>query len=263
MLSIGKMSQAAQVSVKTLRYYDQIGLLKPAFIDEQNGYRYYETDQLDVLIEISRLKRFDFSLEEIIALMRMSRQQKLTMLENQYSKLSREIREKQLALQELHVVIDRTERNINSMKENKIILITPEKKPVLALRKEMGVDDFGKYYGELYQTIAKEQIPAAPLTGACYYDEEFNSDSSDIELFVCLLDDSKANRFIGGQECAMLVHKGGYSNLNETYAELVKWTEENGYQIAGAPYELYVKNGFQNPDPASWETEVYFPVTKA
>lgn len=88
MLSIGKMSQAAQVSINTLRYYDQIGLLKPTFIDEQNGYCYYNTEQLDVLIEISRLKRFNFSLEEIIALMRLPHQQKLTILKNQHSKLS-------------------------------------------------------------------------------------------------------------------------------------------------------------------------------
>ncbi len=163
----------------------------------------------------------------------------------------------------LHDMIDRAERNISSMNENEITLITPEKKPVLALRREMSIADFGKYFGELYQTIAKEQIQTAPLAGARYYDEEFNWDSSDVELFVCLTDDSKANASIGGQECAMLVHKGGYSSLNETYTLLVKWIEDNGYQIAGAPYELYVKTCFQNPDPASWETEVYFPFEKA
>ena len=62
--------------------------------------------------------------------------------------------------------------------------------------------------------------------------------------------------------CAKLTHKGGYSMLDESYARLVKWIEENGYQTTGAPYELYVKNGYENPNPATWETDIYFPVEK-
>ena len=50
--------------------------------------------------------------------------------------------------------------------------------------------------------------------------------------------------------------------LDESYARLVKWIEENGYQTTGAPYELYVKNGYENPNPATWETDIYFPVEK-
>lgn len=45
-------------------------------------------------------------------------------------------------------------------------------------------------------------------------------------------------------------------------ATLVKWIEENGYQTTGAPYELYVKTGYENPNPATWETDIYFPVEK-
>lgn len=65
MIPIGKFSRTCQVSVKTLRLYDQLGLLKPAYIDESNSYRYYEPDQLDTMIAIQRYKRFGFSLDEI------------------------------------------------------------------------------------------------------------------------------------------------------------------------------------------------------
>ena len=42
MYSIGEFSKIGSVSTKTLRYYDEIGLLRPAYVDEENRYRYYE-----------------------------------------------------------------------------------------------------------------------------------------------------------------------------------------------------------------------------
>ncbi len=69
MITIGKMSQACQLSVKTLRWYDQTGLLKPVHIDEKTGFRYYSLDQIDRVILIKRYKRFGFSLEEIASLL--------------------------------------------------------------------------------------------------------------------------------------------------------------------------------------------------
>lgn len=262
MLSIGKMSRISQTTVKTLRYYDQIGLLKPAYIDEQNGFRYYEIGQIDTLVLISRYKRYGFSLEEIMALMKMSDKETVDKLKQQHQKLSRQILELQTSLQDIKVLIDRKERKPHNMNQNKVAIVTPEEKPVLSLRQEMGVGDFGKYFGMLFEKVAKEKIPSSMITGARYYDEEFNPEKSDIEVFVTLHDFTKANGKIGGVPCAMLVHKGSYSTLGETYGEIEKWMQENGYELAGAPYEIYSKTGYQNPDPATWETEVYFPVKK-
>ena len=69
MLTIGQMSKVCGVSVKTLRHYDKIGLLKPQRIDEINGYRYYEDPQIGTMLLIGRLKRYGFSLTEIQALL--------------------------------------------------------------------------------------------------------------------------------------------------------------------------------------------------
>ncbi len=65
MLSIGEFSKISHLTMKTLRYYDEIGLLKPAFIDAKNGYRYYDIFQLEIALLITRLKTYLFSLEEI------------------------------------------------------------------------------------------------------------------------------------------------------------------------------------------------------
>ena len=70
MLKIGDFSKLAQVSVKTLRYYGQLGLLKPAWTDRFTSYRYYALDQLPRLNRILALKDLGFSLEQIRRLLR-------------------------------------------------------------------------------------------------------------------------------------------------------------------------------------------------
>ena len=61
-------------------------------------------------------------------------------------------------------------------------------------------------------------------------------------------------------ECAMTVHHGRYSTLSEAYGAVVNWIMENGYEIAGTPFDLYIKTQFDSLSPEDWETEVYFPI---
>src|SRR5512141_3329320 len=65
MIRIGDFSKLSRVSVKTLRYYDGVGLLKPVHVDPSTGYRMYEYAQLLRLHRILALKDLGFSLEEI------------------------------------------------------------------------------------------------------------------------------------------------------------------------------------------------------
>ena len=64
MLKIGEFSCLAKTTVKTLRYYDEIGLLRPVFVDD-NGYRYYQIDQLNELLKIVELRKLDVPLLDI------------------------------------------------------------------------------------------------------------------------------------------------------------------------------------------------------
>ena len=63
---IGEFAQFCGLSVKTLRYYDEIGLLKPVKVDEFTGYRYYSEKQLDDVELIKMFKSCSFSLDEIV-----------------------------------------------------------------------------------------------------------------------------------------------------------------------------------------------------
>ena len=70
MLKIGDFSNLARVTIKALRYYDELGLLKPVKVDEFTGYRYYEASQLTQVQRIIALKDMGLSLEEVSRLLR-------------------------------------------------------------------------------------------------------------------------------------------------------------------------------------------------
>ena len=69
MLKIGEFSKLSRVSIRMLRHYDDIGLLKPAEIDDFTGYRYYREEQLFVIGRIISLKDMGFALADIIKIL--------------------------------------------------------------------------------------------------------------------------------------------------------------------------------------------------
>lgn len=265
MLQIGEFSNVCQVSVKTLHHYDKIGLLVPAEVDRFTGYRYYKTEQIDTMNYIKRLKRYGFSLEEIQHLIISDRRELADALQKQKKKLEQKQQEMAIILNELQTHISIFERTGDIMTYQKGYTIEIKNSPamnVLASRAVMGVEEFGKYYGTLFERVPKERVTPTGLNGARYYDKEFNSESSDIEVFIGVREKEKADVVMEPCECAMTVHHGGYSTLSEAYGAVVSWIIENGYEIAGAPFDLYIKTQFDSLPPQEWETEVYFPIRK-
>ena len=59
----GQFSKINKVTIKTLRYYDEMGILKPSFVDQENGYRYYTSEQLPELHKIMALTMYQFILQ--------------------------------------------------------------------------------------------------------------------------------------------------------------------------------------------------------
>jgi AraC family transcriptional regulator len=71
--------------------------------------------------------------------------------------------------------------------------------------------------------------------------------------------DVEAGSLPGGP-VAVAMHGGSYEQLSETYAALERWIEENGHSTTGAPWESYITDPTEHPDPADWRTEVYWPI---
>src|SRR5215213_4921397 len=100
MIKIGDFARLSQVSVVTLRYYDEMDLLKPVEVDRFTGYRYYSADQLPRLNRILALKGLGFSLEQIseVLVEGLSPEQMRGMFRLRHAQISQQLAEVQSQL---------------------------------------------------------------------------------------------------------------------------------------------------------------------
>ena len=264
MLTIGQMSRICSVSVKTLHHYDKIGLLRPIRIDQESGYRYYAESQIQTMLLIGRLKRYGFSLADISALLTDEGYLE-TELRRQQIRLERQSERLSIIIRELKHHIMQLERTGDMMSYQNTYTVqveTAEAQALLTQRNKMSVDEFGTYYGMLYEKVAREQIALNGVVLAIYYCMDFDPADSDIEVGVGVLDEAQATTVLPQRLCATTVHIGPYSGLPDAYGAVATWIALNGYEIDGAPNEIYVKNQFAGLPPEQWETEIFFPVKK-
>lgn len=266
MLSIGQFARVCHVSIKTLHHYDKIGLLKPVHIDEETGYRFYSNAQISTMLLIQRYKRYGFSLTEIKYLLAISDERVLlSELEQKKLELENQKNDMETILSEMNNHLINFERTGNIMayqNSYKVNVKNVGEMAVVSSRQVMSVEEFGKYYGQIFEKIGKDRLTPTGKVMAIYHDEDFNPEHSNIELAVEIKEKDMATQIIPPALCAMTTHIGAYSNLSDAYGALAKFIEDNGYEIIGCPYDVYVKDMKDNLPVDKWETEVYFPVKK-
>lgn len=262
MLTIGEFSRICFVTRKTLRHYDEIGLLRPEHIAE-NGYRYYKIEQLRTMLLINRLKGYGFSLPEISAVLVSSDPELLSekLLEKRQT-LVQSMENTKRVLKQLDEDVEKSKRRIDIMKTNMEIKTTVlQPQPIYSVRKRIAVKNFNELFTQLYAEVDKKglQPTGGPMT--FYHEADFNPEDSDIEVGLPVA--KGESRIVPGGEVCFVTLLGAYESdkFTAAYAELTRWVEANGYQISGAPIEKYVRGGVDcNPDENV--TEIYFPIEK-
>lgn len=125
MFTIGDISKVVNISANTLRYYDEIGLLKPYLVQASNQYRYYSNSQIKELTYILELKQYGFSLDEIKILLQDNSNLRLkSMLEKRRVELRNEIN----SLEEQYVLLEKRISKISredelKMKEGTVLIV--------------------------------------------------------------------------------------------------------------------------------------------
>lgn len=113
-MQIKEFAELTGVSVRTLHYYDEIGLLKPSEVDTQNGYRFYDEKSLERMQEILFYRELDFSLKTIMQILSSPDYDKQQALSRQRQLLIA----KKERLEQLIVAIDNVEKGKSFMKNN-------------------------------------------------------------------------------------------------------------------------------------------------
>jgi len=269
-IKIGDFARIAQVSVTTLRHYDEVGLLKPIKVDSFTGYRYYSVSQLPRLNRILALKDFGFSLEQIDQVLgEMTVDQLRGMLKLKQAEVEQKVAEEQGRLARIQARLRQIELE-DTLPNYDIVLKTVPAMLIASRQVTIPTNDqapsyIGPAFDETYGYIREQ---GAKDTGPCFglwhqspdvFVNEVMETAVPIDRTLPGTDRVKVYE-LPGTQVASVVHQGPFENFLQAHTALFKWVEENGYRIAGSYRELYIYH--KHDDMNNSTTEVQYPVEK-
>jgi len=277
MIKIGEFSKLVQVPVATLRYYDQVGLLKPIEVDRFTGYRYYSAGQLPRLHRILALKGLGFSLEQIGAVLDegLTPEQMRGMLRLRHAQISQQLVDAHSQLVAVEVRLQQIERE-EQLSTYDVILKHVEPLLVASVRAILpNHSAVGALFGEVYDAIGphvSEALHPHPADGGqtlvLCYDTEFketNVDGAAAFMLRCRVPESGRMRVheLPAATMAATVHHGSYNTIGAAHEAILTWNDANGYRVAGPDRELNLYHSMPiRLDDPSYVTEIQYPVEK-
>ena len=261
---IGMFAAMNHMTVKTLRFYEEQGLLMPALIHPETGYRYYTLSQMAVPHQISALKQAGFTLEEI-AHINAGADEEAVLL-----KKKAELLAKIADLTRQIAVVDGYLSKKKTGLSAPVLIKTIPQTTVAFMRIRLesydGLFDRMPEMGALMEKAGCEcALPEYCFTA---YPEAGYKDA-DILVDICesVVAAKKENgnlRFktLPEIQAACVFHKGSYRTFAESYETVLRYIEENGYEIAGEIRESYIDGVWNKDDERQWLSEIQVPVRK-
>ncbi len=253
LLRIGDFSCVAQVSVPTLRHYDEVGLLRPAQIDKFTDYRYYTLEQLPRLNRILAFKDLGFSLDEILGLLSddVPAEQIRGMLRLRMADVTRQMREEAQRLQRIESRLRQIEQEGRAPAYDVTLKQIPEQRIVGVRRMVPTLREMAEYrcamYASIYDTLRDVGVRNPGPELMMYHNEEFIETDIDMEAAVTLpakadaaLDrlpvpaDMRANTLPASPETVCAVHRGATFDVTQAIVAVFGWMSENGFRCANS-----------------------------
>jgi DNA-binding transcriptional MerR regulator len=271
MIRIGDFARLGRVSVVTLRHYDEIGLLKPEYVDRTTGYRHYSVRQLARLNRIIALKDLGFSLKQIEQVLDgLTVGQLAGMLKMKRAQAEQSLASEQAKLQRIESRLLQIEME-DRMPDYDIVLKTTAPQQVSSRRITVPQNnEVPHYLGAAYEEVSRLiSVAGAKQDGPCltvWHQPADVVENEDVEAII------PVNRAIVGNdrvkvyelpatEVAAVVFHGSLEGLEPAHLALLSWMENNGYRMTGTYREIYHANDRENP--ANTVTEIQYPVERA
>lgn len=271
---IGEVSNLCNVPIKTLRYYDEIGLLKPKKVASNNNYRYYSQEQILQINIIKDLKLSGFSLKEIKRLLRRDNLDDFkTSLQSKNNEIAKKIKNLQSIQAKLNMYIKGMNRaghpgdtrpcpDDKGIEVKKIPLF-----PVVYTRYRCPCNPgvFAVRYSQLQSIIEKCGFCRVGPLMAVFHDHytRFDYENADIEVSAPIAGHSSANpavRMFGGFSAVTVIHRGSYSGMVNTYKAAMEWLDVKGYKYVGPAVESYIIDAGTTKYEDNYATEIILPV---
>ena len=268
MYTIGDFSKITGLTVKTLRFYHETGLLTPSHVDEQTGYRYYDRSKIETARVITHLRSLDLSLEEIGEILRTAGDDAdlREVMQRQKATLEAKVRRYREIVLLLDQFLNQEEHARRIMAESSFQIEEKTTGPVLVA----GIRMKGRYSncGSAFSRIGKRfgrHIRGKPLL--LHHDAEFREDDADFEACLPIQRGQSVDgitvRELPGARCVSLLHKGPYDQLGRSYAQILEYVRGRDYQVVLPTREVYHKGPGMifRGNPKNYLTEIQIPIT--
>ncbi len=270
MLKIGEFSKLSRVSVRMLRHYDEIGLLKPAEIDRFTDYRYYREDQLPTAGRIAALKDMGFSLADIARILAVYDDR--AQMERFFSERRRELealsRDTAHKLTLLDAARERL-RKEEDMSYNVTIKTIPERYAATVRMTVPRYEDEALIWSRMAEETCRMHLTEddSCLCAVTYLDGEYKEENVEMMAWKTVkgsYPDTQHVKFRTLPEAmvASCTYRGSYTRITDVYAAVIAWMEANGYQPAGPMFNIYHVSPHETQNPDEFVTEICYPVKK-
>jgi DNA-binding transcriptional MerR regulator len=262
-LTIGEFSRITHLSIKVLRRYQQAGLLEPARVDSQTGYRYYGLPQVPTAQVIHRFRQLGMPVRQVGELVAVTDPAARSVLIAQHlERLETQLEETRVAVVALRRLL-RPEPPPLEVQHRRVDPTT-----VAAITDTVDLGDVLAWYdqamGELDRALsAAGAVPTGP-PGGLYDNELFTQERGRMVVYRPV--DSPPLRGavhpleIPAADLATTVHRGAHDDIDVTYAALGTYLSEQALQVAGPVREVYHVGPRDSDDPSTWRTEIAWPI---
>ena len=253
LFSIGELAKYQKISKQTLIFYDKIGLFRPAYVDPDNGYRYYSAAQLDFLDTILIMKKIGFSLKEIQAHMQdFTIDSSLVLLRSQLARIDREIAELSLIRSRLALRCDQMERANASCKASEEVRVEDASVQYLLYEPVQAPFSFAAAF--------QKQLPIFFQSGVVVPLERIRSGdfTQASQAFVLTENTDRAPniRPTPSGQCVSLYHFGLYASIGRSYRKLLDYCARHGLEIVSDSYEFCINDYLSSNDESEYITKI-------
>jgi len=274
MFKIGDFSKLTLVSIRMLRYYDEINLFKPLYIDDFTNYRYYNAKQISTLNKIVGLRNLGFKADDIRVIMHEEDNDKqIELLNSKHADLVKQIHDDELRLTKLKRFIEDYNKEERNLRFEAVIKKVPSCKVVAINTVMENYTDEGELWGRFMGLVSKNNLfPNMVMSGLCYaefFDE--NPDMKEIHIEIGIevrelkdnVDELVFKELKEIDEAVCVLVAGDYvPNIQDGINFIAKWIEENNYEVNGSPRTVYIKGPDGEKNPENYLTEIQVPIAK-
>lgn len=268
LFTIGEMARLFDVNIRTLRYYDDIGILRPETTDPDSGYRYYSSRQFERMNTIKYLRALDMPLKKIALFFEKRDVKSLQMMMEEQKQDTRR------KIEALMRIEQKLERRLNSLEDaigaptGEIREIYSKKRQIAFLRKEIALGDDLEYpIRELERASLPEPAiflgkVGVAISGENLLNRRFEHFSG---IFVILEDGdsySGPEQYLPEGTYLTVRFTGTHKGAAGYYEKLLTCMEEKGYSLAGSSVEVTLIDAGFTDDTDQYVTELQIPVEK-